>query len=139
MKKPNVWSGSLGGLGLLLCVLFPLTGIVFGYGSPERISTVLTAESKGRQDGPSTLPPTKGHTEHEGSPVIGGGVKNPPDIGAAGTASPTPPVRTESPTDEPAIFPDVSPIPTHPSDTNSSPVADGQPLGQPDHLKKKQE
>ena len=77
--------------------------------------------------------------EEEGSPVIGGGVRKPPDIGAAGTASSTPPVRTESPTDEPAIIPDVSPVPTHPSDTDSSPVPDGQPLGQPDHLKKKQE
>lgn len=139
MKKPNVWSGSLWGSGLLLCVLFPLTDIAFGYGIPERISTVLTAESQGRQDGPSTLPSTKGHTEHEGSPVIGGGVRNPPDIGAAGTASSTPPVRTESPTDKPAILPDASTVPQDPSNGGSVPDAESQPLGQPDHFRKQKE
>lgn len=139
MRKLNcadtMWIKSWCFSGFLLAFIFPFTGIVVGYGS----STEFTAESGGRQNSQSTLPSSGHNKEEEGSPVIGGGVRKPPDIGAAGTASPTPPVRTESPTDEPAIIPDVSPVPTHPSDTESSPVADGQPLGQPDHLKKKQE
>jgi hypothetical protein len=80
-------------------------------------------------------------------PVLGGGVRNPPDIGMAGTASPTPPVRTESPTDEPDIFPPASPGLPHPSDSTVAPLEEGEPdivspsdkaepLGQPDFLKK---
>ncbi len=139
MKKSNVFRRSFWYWGIIWAVLFSLTGVVFGYGSHEGAAAVFTADSKSRQDGSSTLPPTNNNTELEGSPVIGGGVRTPPDIGAAGTASSTPPVRTESPTDEPAILPDVSPVPKQPSDTERSPDATGQPFGQPDHYKKKQE
>ena len=83
----------------------------------------------------------------EESPVLGGGVRNPPDIGMAGTASPTPPVRTESPTDEPDILPPASPSLPHPSDSTVAPLEEAEPdivspsdktepLGQPDFLKK---
>lgn len=69
------------------------------------------------------------------SPLIGGGIKRPPDIGAAGTASPTPPVRTESPTDEPDLLPDQSPVPSASIDSRSFPGTgrpEVEPLGDPE-------
>jgi len=73
----------------------------------------------------------------EESPLIGGGIKHPPDIGAAGTASPTPPVRTESPTDEPELLPPQSPIPPAPNHSRSSSSTgriEIEPLGDPEFI-----
>lgn len=72
----------------------------------------------------------------EVSPLIGGGVRTPPDIGASGTASSTPAIRSESPTDEPPILPDVSPVPMHPSIPEKAPVKESEPLGQPNQFQK---
>ncbi|MGP0593647.1 hypothetical protein ACTRXD_14080 [Nitrospira sp. T9] len=82
---------------------------------------------------------SNGHSKNpsgEDTPLIGGGIRTPPDIGASGTSSSTPPVRTESPTDEPDILPDVSPVPTDPSTPEKAPVKESEPLGQPKQLEK---
>jgi hypothetical protein len=127
-----------GRMGLILAVFFLVAGPAVGDESLLASSGTFTNESKGKPDSQSTIPPGGDTKENENSPVIGGGIRTPPDIGASGTASPTPPVRTESPTGEPQLLPDVSPVPAHPSDTteNSSAV-ESQPLGQPDPLKKR--
>ena len=91
------------------------------------------------QDTSSDGTQSNGHSNNkfgEDSPLIGGGVRTPPDIGASGTASSTPPVRSESPTDEPHILPDVSPVPRHPSIPEKAPVKESEPLGQPDQFQK---
>lgn len=125
MKKPapadKVFSISLHCLGLLLVLGFYLAEPVLG-------DSVQDTSSDGSQ--------SNGHSHNpsgEDSPLIGGGVRTPPDIGASGTASSTPPVRTESPTDEPQILPEVSPVPTHPSTPEKAPVKESKPLGQPNH------
>lgn len=136
MKKPavadQVFRASLRCLGLMLAVMFPLAEPVLGDGFHETSADGI--QSKGCSEHQSTSPPVGDNTED--TPLIGGGVRTPPDIGASGTASSTPPVRTESPTDEPQILPDVSPVPTHPSNPESAPVKESEPLGQPNHLQK---
>lgn len=136
MKKPTVadqvFKASLRCVGLMLAVMFPLAEPVLGDGSHEASADGI--HFKGSSENQSTSPPVGDNTED--SPLIGGGVRTPPDIGASGTASSTPPVRTESPTDEPQILPDVSPVPTNPSDPEMAPVKESEPLGQPNHFKK---
>lgn len=126
MKKPahadKVFSISLRCVGLLLVMVFPLADPVLGDSFQDTSSD--GSQSNGHSHNPSG----------EESPLIGGGVRMPPDIGASGTASSTPPVRTESPTDEPKILPDASPVPTHPLGPESAPVKESEPLGQPNHL-----
>jgi hypothetical protein len=91
--------------------------------------------------------PEQPKTETDQSPIIGDGVRTPPDIGAAGTATPTPPVRSESPTDEPDMLPSISPGLPQPSDSSIAPLDEGEssvvsptdkdkPLGQPDFPEK---
>ena len=128
MKKPahadKVFSISLCCLGFLLAITFSLED---------------TALGDSFQDIPSDGIQSNGHsnnTSGEDSPLIGGGVRMPPDIGASGTSSSTPPVRSESPTDEPHILPDVSPVPRHPSIPEKAPVKESEPLGQPDQFQK---
>lgn len=121
MKKPahadKVFIISLRYLGFLLAMAFFLADAALGADG---------IQSNGHSTNPSG----------EESPLIGGGVRTPPDIGASGTSSSTPPVRTESPTDEPHILPDVSPVPTDPSTPEKAPVKESEPLGQPDQLQK---
>lgn len=121
MKKPahadKVFIVSLRCLGFLLAMAFFLADAALGADG---------IQSNGHSNNPSG----------EESPLIGGGVRTPPDIGASGTSSSTTPVRTESPTDEPQILPDVSPVPTDPSTPEKAPVKESEPLGQPDHLQK---
>lgn len=123
MKKParadKVFFVSLRCLGFLLAMAFFLAEAALG-------DSFQDTSSDGIQNNPSG----------EDSPLIGGGVRTPPDIGASGTSSSTPPVRTESPTDEPHILPDVSPVPTDPSTPEKAPVKESEPLGQPDQLQK---
>jgi hypothetical protein len=139
MNKPAVadraFSASVRCLGVLLAVMFPLAEPVLGDGFHG--TSADGVQSKGSSDNPSTFPPVGSHRED--SPLIGGGVRTPPDIGASGTASSTPPVRTESPTNETQILPDVSPVPTHPSAPEKAPVEENKPLGQPQHLQKMHE
>ena len=76
------------------------------------------------------------HNADERSVVIGDGIRVPPDIGAAGTSSSTPPIRAESPTDEPDVLPSstlVAPDPSDPANPSSGKAP--PPLGQPDFLK----
>ncbi len=135
MKKQavalQVSRASLCGIGLMLAMIFPLAEPVLGDGFPEASTDGI--QSKGSSENQTTPPP--GGDKTEDSLLIGGGVRTPPDIGASGTSSSTPPVRTESPTDEPQIFPDVSHVPTHPSDPESAPGKESEPLGQPNHFK----
>jgi hypothetical protein len=125
-------------MGFMMVAGIPLPAI----GSHDDHNNVSSESLPGKPQGSTTRPaptlPSTNGTE-DGSVVIGDGIRTPPDIGAAGTASPTPPLRFESPTDEPAILPDVSPVPTLPSDTESSPDPIGKPFGQPNHFKNKQE
>ncbi len=128
MNKPALadmdLSVSLCCLGVMLAGVFSLAQPVFG---------------KNVQNTSSEEIHSNGHSKHPStgdSPLIGGGVRTPSDIGASGTASSTPPVRTESPTDEPQVLPDVSPVPTHPSVPERAPVKESAPLGQPNHLQK---
>ncbi|MFZ1747472.1 MAG: hypothetical protein WBO24_18325 [Nitrospirales bacterium] len=128
MKEPahadKVFSVCLRCLGFMLVMVFPLAEPVLGDSFQDTSSDRI--QSNGHSKNPST--------EH--SPLIGGGVRTPPDIGASGTASSTPPVRAESPTDQSQIFPDVSPVPMHPSTPERAPVKESEPLGQPTHLQK---
>ncbi|MEO6203158.1 MAG: hypothetical protein ABIU05_22055 [Nitrospirales bacterium] len=139
MKNPavadQVFRASLRCLGLMLTVMFLLAGPVLGDGFQETSADGI--QSKGSSENQSTFPPVGG--DRADSPLIGGGVRTPPDIGASGTASSTPPVRTESPTGEPQILPEVSPVPAYPSDPGNPSATETQPLGQPDHLKKRKE
>ncbi|WNM56680.1 hypothetical protein [Candidatus Nitrospira allomarina] len=128
MKNPahadKVCIVSLRCLGLIFAVVFSLTEAALGDSLQETSSGGI--QSNGHSTNPSG----------EDSPLIGGGVRTPPDIGASGTSSSTPPVRTESPTDEPKILPDVSPLPTDPSTPEKAPVKESEPLGQPNQLQK---
>ena len=121
MKKPanadNAFIVSLRCLGLMFALAFSLADAALGADG---------IQSNGHSNNPSG----------EDSPLIGGGVRTPPDIGASGTSSSTPPVRTESPTDEPQVLPDVSPVPTDPSTPEKAPVKESEPLGQPSQLQK---
>ncbi|MEO8326714.1 MAG: hypothetical protein ABI618_12740 [Nitrospirota bacterium] len=140
LKHVNkTWPTVGGQLGLICVVLFLVAWSVVGGDSLMASSGTSIKESKDQADRQSTIPDRGDTKENENSPVIGGGVRIPPDIGASGTASATPPVRTESPTDEPQILPDVSPVPAHPSDPEIPSATEIQPLGQPDHLKKRKE
>ncbi len=135
MKNPavadQVFRASLRCLGLMFAVMPPLAETVLGNGFDE---TSAEIQSQGRSENQSTFPSVGG--DREDSPLIGGGVRTPPDIGASGTASSTPPVRTESPTGDPQILPDVSTVPTDPSNPEMAPIKENEPLGQPNHLKK---
>lgn len=136
LKQANkIWRAISGRMGLICAVLFLVAGTVGGGHSLMASSGTSINESKDQVDRQSPIPHKGDTKENENSPVIGGGVRTPPDIGAAGTASATPPVRTESPTDEPQILPDISPVPAHPSDPEIPSATEIQPLGQPDHLK----
>ncbi|HBP86587.1 MAG TPA: hypothetical protein DD706_02690 [Nitrospiraceae bacterium] len=97
--------------GVILALIFPLAEPVFAEGSHEAAFDGIPSKSGSERQ--STSPPA-GETLEDSSLIIGGGVRRPPDIGASGTASSTPPVRSESPTNEPQILPDVSPVPSHP-------------------------
>ncbi|MDT3778838.1 hypothetical protein PJI16_14825 [Nitrospira sp. MA-1] len=136
MKKTavadQVFRVSLSCLGFMFVVMSPLTEPVFG----DEFKEVPTDEiqSKDRSENPSTSPSIGEKTKD--SPILGEGVRTPPDIGASGTASSTPPVGTESPTDDPQILPDISPVPTHPLNSEMAPINESEPLGQPNHLKK---
>lgn len=129
MKKPahanTVCIVLLRCLGLMFALAFSL-GEEVALGDSFQSTSSDGIQSNGNSNDPSG----------EDSPLIGGGVRTPPDIGASGTASPTPPVRSESPTDEPQILPDISPVPTHPSTPEKAPVKESEPLGQPNHLQK---
>lgn len=110
-------------MGMLLATMCGLTGPVWG-DEPSDFS--------------SQLPRATSETESENSPLIGGGVHRPPDIGAGGTASPTPSIRSESPTGEPDIFPFETPVPSdppHPPKPSQSGEEDAQPLGDPEFMK----
>lgn len=87
------------------------------------------ADSSTKQ--PSTTEP---ENQTHRSPLIGGGVHRPPDIGTAGTATPTPSVKTESPTDEPRIMPSETPMLPDPQGSQDSVQVPVAPLGQPDIL-----
>ena len=128
MKKPahadKVCIGFLCCLGLMFAMAFSLSEAALGDSLQNTSSGGI--QSNGHSNNPSG----------EDSPLIGGGVRTPPDIGASGTSSSTPPVRTESPTDEPNILPNVSPVPTDPSTPEKAPVKESEPLGQPNQLQK---
>ncbi len=128
MKKPahadKVFIVSLRCLGFMLGVAFSLADAALGDSLQDTYSDGI--QSNGHSNNPSG----------EDSPLIGGGVRTPPDIGASGTASSTPPVQSESPTDEPHILPDVSPVPMHPSIPEKAPVKESEPLGQPNQFQK---
>ncbi|GJL58266.1 MAG: hypothetical protein NPIRA03_11230 [Nitrospirales bacterium] len=128
MNKPALadldLSVSLCCVGVMLVRVFLLAKPVLGKNVQDTSSDEI--QSNGHSQQPSAAD----------SPLIGGGVRTPSDIGASGTSSSTPPVRTESPTDEPQVLPDVSPVPTHPSVPERAPVKESAPLGQPHHLQK---
>ncbi|GJL68598.1 MAG: hypothetical protein NPIRA06_12330 [Nitrospirales bacterium] len=128
MKKPahadKVFIVSLRCLCVMFAIAFSLPEVALGENSQDTSSDGI--QSNGHSN----------NTSGEDSPLIGGGVRTPPDIGASGTASSTPPVRTESPTDEPEILPDVSPVPTDPSTPEKARVKESEPLGQPNQLQK---
>jgi hypothetical protein len=131
MKNPahadKVFVVSVRCLGFLLAMAFFLAEAALG-------DNFQVTSADGIQDNSHS-----GHPSGEDSPLIGGGVRTPPDIGASGTSSSTPPVRTESPTDEPHIVPDVSPVPPDPSTPEKAPFKESEPLGQPDQLQKSPE
>lgn len=140
LKQVNqTWPTVEGRMRLICAVLFFVGGPVGGVNSLIASSSTSIKESKDQADRQSTIPDRGDRKENENSPVIGGGVRIPLDIGGFGTASATPPVRTESPTDEPQILPDISPVPAQPSDPENPSATETQPLGQPDHLKKRKE
>ncbi|HNP59367.1 MAG TPA: hypothetical protein PKM72_00935 [Nitrospirales bacterium] len=133
MKKTavadQVFRVSLPCLGFMLVVMFPLAEPVFGDDSNEAPADEIHSKDRSENPSPSIGDKTKD------SPILGEGVRTPPDIGASGTASSTPPVGTESPTDDPQILPDISPVPTHPLNSEMAPINESEPLGQPNHLK----
>ncbi|MBA3613385.1 MAG: hypothetical protein H0W49_10855 [Nitrospirales bacterium] len=134
MTNPSVGEQSCERLfpcvGIMVAVLFSMAGPVLGNGAVEAVD---------RSENQAAFPPESKTIEKQNSPLIGSGVRTPPDIGASGTASSTPPVRTESPTDEPHILPDVSSAPPHPLAPESAPNVESPPIGQPDHLQRMQE
>lgn len=125
-----------------------LTGIFFSmiflcgpaFGNNEQAPSSSEGDRQDSAARPQQTPDSETQEETERSPVIGKGIRKPPDIGAAGTATPTPPVRSESPTGEPDILPPGSPGLPQPSDSTSPPLDDDivpplesdEPLGQPD-------
>ncbi|WP_342347623.1 hypothetical protein [uncultured Nitrospira sp.] len=111
---------------IMVVVLFSMAGPLLGDGA---VAAACRSENQ------AAFSHENRKQEKQDSPLIGNGVRTPPDIGALGTASSTPPVRTESPTDEPQILPDISPVPTHPSDQDKAPVKENEPLGQPTPLR----
>lgn len=114
-------------MGVMVAILFSMAGPVLGKSGGEPAVT---------PDNQSTVPSEKKTPGKQDSPLIGHGVHTPADIGASGTATTTPPVRTESPTDDPQILPNISPVPSHPSNPETAPIKESEPLGQPNHLKK---
>ncbi|GJL67048.1 MAG: hypothetical protein NPIRA05_20190 [Nitrospirales bacterium] len=133
MKKTavadQVFRVSLPCLGFMFVVMSPLAEPVFGDDSNEAPTDEIQSKDRSGNSSPSMGDKTKD------SPILGEGVRTPPDIGASGTASSTPPVGTESPTDDPQILPDISPVPTHPLNSEMAPINESEPLGQPNHLK----
>lgn len=126
-----------------------LSGFVFSliflcgpaFGSNDQVESSSEADRQDSTGRPQQTPDSE--TSQEGtkqSPVLGKGVRTPPDVGAGGTATPTPPVRSESPTGEPEILPPGSPGLPQPSDSTSAPLDEDivpssesdEPLGQPD-------
>ncbi len=126
MKKPahadKVFIVSLCCLGFMVGLAFPLVEPALGDSAQDTSSYGLQSDDHSK------------NPSGEDSPLIGGGVRTPPDIGASGTSSSTPPVRTESPTDELHILPDVSPVPTDSLIPEKAPVKESEPLGQPNQL-----
>lgn len=128
MKKPahvdKVFNVTLCSLGFIVALAFPVVEPAVGDSAQDTSSDGIQSDDHPKM--PSG----------EDSPLIGGGVRTPPDIGASGTSSSTPPVRTESPTDEPSILPDASPVPTDSSIPEKAPVKESEPLGQPNQFEK---
>ncbi|WNM62676.1 hypothetical protein [Candidatus Nitrospira neomarina] len=128
MKQPahadQVFILSLCCLGFMVALALPLVEPALGDSGQDTSSGGIQSDDHSK------------NPSGEDSPLIGGGVRIPPDIGASGTSSSTPPVRTESPTDEPDILPDASPVPTDPSIPEKAPVKESEPLGQPKQLEK---
>lgn len=93
------------------------------------VSSESTAH-KSQESAPGTTPalPSTNDTEDR-SVIIGDGIRTPPDIGVAGTASPTPPLRFESPTEQSDIFPETTPV-----TPDSSATPDGFPSAEPPPL-----
>jgi hypothetical protein len=146
MSEQNVplesWRTHCTGIGMmvLICSFF---GMSFG----EGIFHAVAEEPTGKSQPGSSVNPDKTPEKEGLAPVLGGGIRKPPDIGAGGVATPTPPVETQSPTNEPEIVPPASLGLPQPSDSTIPPLDEGEPpvglpsdqdehLGQPDFLKK---
>ncbi|MGD9852817.1 MAG: hypothetical protein AB7T38_16310 [Nitrospirales bacterium] len=114
----------MGSVALLMGVCFLCLGPVWGENSTDTFSEISSPERQ--------------KTETDDSLLIGGGIHRPPDIGAAGTTSPTPPVRIESPIDEPDLLPSKAPVPSDPlKSRDASPSGEGEVelLGNPEFIK----
>lgn len=128
--------------GVIPWMVFPLLflcGPAFGGNEHEPSSS--EGDRQDSAEKPHQTPDSETPQEETGrSPVMGKGIRKPPDVGAAGTATPTPPVRSESPTGEPEILPPGSPGLPQPSDSTSAPLDEDivppsesdEPLGQPE-------
>ena len=118
--KGNKFAGCLTGLLLVSALGF------FPFGNTGYASEAEPHASDSRKQPDPSLP-------QPDSPVIGGGVRNPPDIGAAGTGTVKDPVRSESPTEEPSIIPPITPPKSEQSEPIEAPLL-RKPFGQPDVL-----
>lgn len=134
------------GIGGVTVFLVSFSVPVLGGDGLHAVAKDVSRESQERSNS-SSINPDKSTEERKTSPVLGGGIRKPPDVGAGGVATPTPPLETQSPTNEPEIVPPASPGLPHPSDSTIAPLDEGEPpvvspsdedkpLGQPDFLRK---
>ncbi|MEX2491580.1 MAG: hypothetical protein WD425_07440 [Nitrospirales bacterium] len=119
------WQTVLVCMGCLLA-----TGVSMTPSGAQDNQNVVSSESRAHQSqksAPATTPalPSTNDTT-DSSVIIGDGIRTPPDIGVAGTSSPTPPLRFESPTDQSDIFPETTPV-----TPDSSATPDGFPSAEP--------